>query len=110
MSAKIYDSLNQLMTKESLFNQNNITLTDLAKHLKIHPNHLSQVINEKEQKIFYHYINGLRIKEFIRLAALPENKKYTLLSLAYECGFNSKSTFNKHFKGNTGKTPTEYFK
>lgn len=37
-----------------------------------------------------------------------ESKKYTLLALAYECGFNSKSTFNKHFKENTGKTPTAY--
>ena len=69
-----------------------------------------KVINEKEQKNFYNYINALRIKEFIRLASLPESKKYTMLSLAYECGFNSKSTFNKHFKENTGKTPTEYFK
>ena len=41
--------------------------------------------NEKEQKNFYNYINALRIKEFIRLARLPENKKYTLLSLAAGC-------------------------
>ena len=110
MSTKIYSSLNELMTKESLFNNNDITLTELAKRLDIHPNHLSQVINEKEQKNFYNYINSLRIKAFIKLASLHENKKYTLLSLAYDCGFNSKSTFNKHFKENTGKTPTAYFK
>jgi AraC-like DNA-binding protein len=110
MSTEIYSKLNMLMTEESLYNQNNITLTDLAKRLKVHPNHLSQVINVKEQKNFYQYINALRIKEFIRIASLPESKKYTLLSLAYQCGFNSKSTFNKHFKNNTGKTPTEYFK
>ena len=107
---QLYTDLNQLMNSESLFNDNDITLTELAKRLQIHPNYLSQVINEKEQKNFYNYINALRIKEFIRLAALPENKKFTLLSLAYQCGFNSKSTFNKHFKENTGKTPSEYFK
>ncbi|MFK8007413.1 MAG: helix-turn-helix domain-containing protein [Saprospiraceae bacterium] len=110
MAAKIYTNLNELMTKESLFNDNDITLTELAKRLDVHPNHLSQVINEKEEKNFYNYINALRIKAFIKLASLPESKKYTLLSLAYDCGFNSKSTFNKHFKENTGKTPTEYFK
>lgn len=110
MANKIYANLNELMTKESLFNNNDITLTQLAKRLDVHPNHLSQVINEKEEKNFYNYINSLRINEFIKLASLPESKKYTLLSLAYDCGFNSKSTFNKHFKENTGKTPTEYFK
>ena len=110
MAAKIYSSLTELMTQESLFNSNDITLTELAKRLDVHPNHLSQVINEKEEKNFYNYINSLRINEFIKLASLPESKKYTLLSLAYDCGFNSKSTFNKHFKENTGKTPTEYFK
>ena len=98
------------MNKESLFKNNDLTLTDLAKRLDVHSNYLSQVINEKEQKNFYNYINSLRINEFIRLASLPESKKYTLLSLAYDCGFNSKSTFNKHFKENTGKTPTAYFK
>lgn len=110
MAGKIYSNLNQLMTEESLFNNNDITLTELAKRLDVHSNHLSQVINEKEEKNFYNYINSLRIKEFIKIASLPENKKFTLLSLAYDCGFNSKSTFNKHFKENTGKTPTEYFK
>jgi len=110
MAEQLYSKLNQLMAKESLFNNNDLTLTELAKHLDIHSNYLSQLINEKEQKNFYYYINALRINEFIRLASLPESKKYTLLSLAYDCGFNSKSTFNKHFKENTGKTPTEYFK
>ncbi len=87
----------------------NLTLTELAKSLDVHPNHLSQVINEKEEKNFYNYINSLRIKAFIKLASLPENKKYTMISLAYDCGFSTKSTFNKHFKAHTGKTPTEFF-
>ncbi|MFT5167376.1 MAG: AraC-like DNA-binding protein [Saprospiraceae bacterium] len=107
---QLYAKLNELMAKESLFINNDLTLTELAKRLDVHSNYLSQVINGKEQKNFYNYINALRIKEFIRLSALPENKKYTLLSLAFDCGFNSKSTFNKHFKENMGKTPTEYFK
>jgi AraC-like DNA-binding protein len=110
MAERIYSTLNELMAEEALFNKNDITLTELAKRLKIHPNHLSQVINEKEQKNFYNYINALRINEFIRLASLPQSKQYTLLALAYQCGFNSKSTFNKQFKEHTGKTPSEFLK
>lgn len=110
MADQIYSNLNKLMPDESLYKNYDLTLADLAKRLAVHPNHLSQVINEKEQKNFYYYINSLRIKEFIKLASDKENKKYTLLSLAYDCGFNSKSTFNKHFKEYTGKTPTDYFK
>lgn len=109
MADQIYTNLNKLMTDESPYKNYDLPLADLAKRLKVHPNHLSQVINEKEQKNFYYYINSLRIKEFIKLASDKKNKKYTLLSLAYDCGFNSKSTFNKHFKEYTGKTPTEYF-
>ncbi len=110
MASKIYTNLNDLVTTNEVYRNENLTLVELAKQLQIHPNHLSQVINEMEGKNFYNYINSLRIKEFIKLALLPESKKYTMISLAYDCGFSSKSTFNKHFKLNTGKTPTEFFK
>jgi len=106
---KIYSELSRMMIEKSLYKKDNLSLTELAKLLSVHPNHLSQVINEREQKNFYNYINSYRIKEFIKLANLPENKNFTLLSLAFDCGFSSKSTFNKHFKENTGKTPSEFF-
>jgi AraC-like DNA-binding protein len=106
---RVYSQLSLLMKQEELYKKNDVTLTELAEELHIHPNYLSQVINEKEQKNFYHYINTLRVQEFIRIASQPESRKYTLLSLAYDCGFNSKSTFNKYFKNHTGKTPSEYF-
>lgn len=109
MASEIYNQLTDLMNKEGIYKNEDLTLSELAKTLKIHPNHLSQVINEQEGKNFYNYINANRIKEFIKLASLPENKKYTMISLAYDVGFSSKSTFNKHFKANTGKTPTDFF-
>lgn len=109
MASEIYSQLNNVMDEDALYKNESITLTELASFLEVHPNHLSQVINEQEGKNFYNYINSLRIKEFIKLALLPENKKYTMISLAYDVGFSSKSTFNKHFKNNTGKTPTEFF-
>ncbi len=108
MASQIYSRLNGFMQNDAIYKNDNLTLTELAKLLDVHPNHLSQVINEREGKNFYNYINSLRIKEFIALASLPENKKYTLISLAYDVGFSTKSTFNKHFKAYTGKTPTEF--
>jgi len=97
------------MEEKSFFKNEELTLVELSKILDAHPNHLSQVINEMEGKNFYNYINALRIEEFIKIASLPENKKYTMISLAYDCGFSTKSTFNKHFKLQTGKTPTGFF-
>lgn len=108
-ASKIYNNLKKLMEDSSYYKNQEITLAELSKVLKVHPNHLSQVINEIEGKNFYNYINSLRIKEFIKMASIPENKKYTMISLAYDCGFSTKSTFNKHFKLQTGKTPTSFF-
>ncbi|MBJ7428273.1 MAG: AraC family transcriptional regulator [Bacteroidia bacterium] len=98
------------MQSEKLFINPELTLNDLAAALNVLPNHLSQVINSKENKNFYDYINQLRVEEFIRLIALSENQKFTLLSLAYECGFNSKTSFNRNFKKVTDLTPSEYIK
>jgi len=110
LASQIYTNLNGLIEETAVYKNEELTLVELAKQLKVHPNHLSQVINEMEGKNFYTYINALRIKEFIKIAALPVNKKYTMISLAYDCGFSTKSTFNKHFKLQTGKTPTEFFR
>ena len=109
MASRIYTNLKAIMEDSSYYKNEELTLVELSKSLKVHPNHLSQVINEMEGKNFYNYINSLRINEFIKLAQLPENKKYTMISLAYDCGFSTKSTFNKHFKLVTGKTPTQFF-
>lgn len=106
----IHYRLMKLMKDEKIYTEPELTLSGLAGRLAVHPNHLSQVINEKEEKNFFDYINSLRIEEFKRLVSLPENKKYTILSLAYECGFNSKSSFNRYFKKVTGLSPSEHLK
>ncbi|MGL5892326.1 MAG: helix-turn-helix domain-containing protein, partial [Bacteroidia bacterium] len=62
------------------------------------------------QKNFFDYINELRTTEFKRMAVLEKNRKYTLLSLALECGFNSKTSFNRNFKKATGLSPSDYLK
>ncbi|WP_074406133.1 MULTISPECIES: helix-turn-helix domain-containing protein [Aquimarina] len=105
-----YILLMQLMKKEKCYKENDLSLNSLATKLEIHPNYLSEIINRKEEKSFYDFINDFRIEEFKTLLKNSKNQNYTLLSLAYECGFNSKSSFNRCFKKSTGKTPTQYLK
>jgi AraC-like DNA-binding protein len=107
-ASELHDKLNLVMVSEKIFCDGELTLTKLAKKLGTHPNYLSQVINEKEGKNFFDYINTLRTEEFKKLIANGNNRKFTLLSLAFECGFNSKSSFNKYFKKVTGQSPSEY--
>ena len=107
-AAALHQKLGQLVQSEKVYCRSELTLTELAKMLGTHPNYLSQVINEKEGKNFYDYINTLRTEEFKKLVADPHNQRFTLLSLAFECGFNSKSSFNKYFKKVTGQSPSEY--
>ncbi|UNY98545.1 helix-turn-helix domain-containing protein [Zhouia spongiae] len=107
---QIHTNLHQLMQREKPHCTPGLTLPDLAKQLNVHPNTLSQVINSVEQKNFFDYINTLRVEEFKTRAVKTENQKYTMLSLAYECGFNSKTSFNRNFRNITGQSPTEYLK
>lgn len=107
-AARIHALLKKGMAEHAYYEDAELTLDGLATALGIHPNHLSQVINSLEGKNFYQYVNDLRVEAFIRLAQDPENKKYTLIALAYQCGFNSKATFNRHFKKVTGLTPSAY--
>jgi len=104
----LYQRLTRMMQEKALYKRNDITLADLAALLDTHPNYLSQVINEREQKNFYNYINTLRVQAFIDASSNPDKKHYSFLALAFDCGFNSKSTFNKYFKAHTGKSPSEY--
>ncbi|MEM7372225.1 MAG: helix-turn-helix domain-containing protein [Bacteroidota bacterium] len=107
---RIYAELRRIMEQEQLYLNSDLSLTELASRLDIHPNYLSQVINKQSQKNFYHYINTLRVEEFIRQASVPERRqRHTFLAIALECGFNSKSTFNKYFRQYTGKSPSQFF-
>jgi AraC-like DNA-binding protein len=107
-SEALHQQLIGVMIEKKLYCQNELSLSELAKHLNTQPNYLSQVINEREGKNFYDYINTLRIEEFKRLAIAPDSRKYTLLALAQQCGFNSKSSFNRYFKKVTGRSPSEF--
>lgn len=106
----IQKKLMVLIQTEKTYTDPELTLSDLAQKVNVHPNTLSQVINSVEQKNFYEFINDLRIEEFKKLIAIPHNQKFTLLSLAFESGYNSKTAFNRNFKKNTGHSPSDYLK
>lgn len=107
---KYYERLSNLIIQEKIYTKSDLSLSDLASKLDIHSNYLSQIINKKESKTFYDYINAYRVEEFKRLIAIPDNQQFTLMAIAYDCGFNSKSSFNRYFKKITGQTPSQYVK
>ncbi len=107
---RLQEALSSLMNAHKPFLEPKLSLTDLAGQLNTTPNNLSQVINQYERKNFYDYVNEYRVREFIERATLPENKNLNLLGIAYDSGFNSKSSFNEVFKKKTGKTPSRYLK
>ena len=69
---------------------------------------MSLAINEGLKKNFYDLVNGYRVEEAKRLLVDPNSNNYTVLSIGFEAGFNSKTTFNTVFKKFTGLTPTAY--
>lgn len=102
--------LNRLMNEENKFLDTSISLRHLADEMLIHPNKLSWLLNDRLSMNFNDYINSFRLKAFQQKALDPASKNYTLLGLAFESGFNSKSAFNDYFKKKTGVTPRQWLK
>jgi adenylate cyclase len=107
---KYYTVLEKYMAEEKPYLQGNLTLRQLAQLIDLHPNYLSELLNEKMGKNFSEYINHFRVETFQTLAQQPKNAHLSLLGLAYESGFNSKTAFNTFFKKETGMTPKQYLK
>jgi AraC-like DNA-binding protein len=87
-----------------------LKLGELAGLIRTNSSVLSRVINVSYGMNFNDFINGRRCEAFMEAIKANEHQRHTLLSIALECGFNSKSTFNRAFKKHTGKSPGEYIK
>lgn len=85
-----------------------VTLRQIAAALGVSPNHVSQAINQGLGRNFYELINERRVDEFKRRVRDPKNRAYTLLGIAMDSGFSSKSSFNRVFKQFTGLSPQQY--
>lgn len=92
--------------KPYLFNE--LTLPMMAEGLRMPPAQLSQVLNEGFGENFYAFINRHRVEESKRLLSDPAKGHYSILAIAFEAGFNSKSTFNKTFRQQVGLPPSLY--
>ena len=97
-----------LMEQEKLYQEAELTLQQLAGRLYVPTYQVSQSLNEGMKKNFYEVVNGYRVEEAKRLLLDEKNRNFTILSVGFEAGFNSKTTFNTVFKKFTGLTPTEF--
>ncbi|MCF0062627.1 helix-turn-helix domain-containing protein [Dyadobacter chenwenxiniae] len=109
-----YDDLSQLQHLMAAFNQDGLhtrsrlTLEDVAAHLHLPVRYVSYLVNTHCASNFNNFVNGFRVQEVIRKLGDPKEQHKTVLALAFESGFNSKSTFNQVFRQHTGKSPSQY--
>nr|WP_319397436.1 helix-turn-helix domain-containing protein [uncultured Carboxylicivirga sp.] len=87
-----------------------LSLAGLADAVQFHPNKLSFLINIQTQMNFNEFINQYRLNHFKLIAKDNKYAHLTIIGLAYESGFNSKSVFNAYFKKATGTTPGSWLK
>jgi AraC-like DNA-binding protein len=98
------------MEKNKPYLNPELTIQELAEKMNIPKHHLTYIINTGLHKNFFNFINEYRVEEFKRRALDPENDHLTLLAIAFDCGFSSKSSFHNIFKNVTGQTPSEFKK
>lgn len=109
--AELYVSkINHFLSTQKPYLDADLTLPQLATQLQIPSPLLSRIINEKFGLNFFDFINRYRVEEVKVKLGAPEFDHLSLLGIAFECGFNTKSAFNRVFKNLTGLTPSEYKK
>ena len=107
-ASKYSKQLSEFMQSEKPYLNPDLTLQLLASQINITPHYLSQVINEQFKVNFFEYINQFRVEEVKARINNPKYKSFSLLGIAVDSGFNSKSAFNRVFKKFTNQTPSQY--
>ncbi|MFD1628651.1 helix-turn-helix domain-containing protein [Pseudopedobacter beijingensis] len=102
-----HEKLHEIMEKEKLYLNKDLSLSLLAKRMKVPKHHVTQMFTQYLGKSFYNYTNDLRIEFSCKLLADPECE-LTIEAIAEESGFNSKASFNRYFKTSMGCTPSEF--
>ncbi|MFM8911335.1 MAG: helix-turn-helix domain-containing protein, partial [Flammeovirgaceae bacterium] len=101
--------LSHYMETKKPYTNPKLTLVELAHSLDMPPYVVSKVINHGFDKNFFDFVNSYRIEEFKKRVEDPQFRNYTLLSIAFDVGFNSKTAFNRSFKKITNQTPSTFF-
>ena len=104
----VIQELLTIMERDKLYLEPELNIGDIANQLKMHSHQLSKLINSGLGKNFFEFVNEHRVEEFKKLVADPKNKHISILGLAMDAGFNSKATFNRIFKKQTGLTPSRF--
>lgn len=105
---KYIKTIELILTKNQIFLDENLTLSKLAKLTALNEKKLSAIINKEMNTSFYNLINLYRIDEFKKRIVSDKYNNLTIIGIAYDCGFKSKSTFNRLFKKSTGVSPSDY--
>jgi len=103
-------SLEKVMKDQSLYRIPTLTLEDLSRELNISKEQISTIINQGFGMNFNDYVNSYRIEEIKKRFKNGDASRFTILGIALDSGFNSKTTFNRAFKKYTGFTPIQYLK
>lgn len=109
-SSAILERLLEYMDVEKPYLDGKVSLSQVAEHLDVSSNHLSQVINQNLDRNFYDFINAYRVDLVKRRLAESAGSRPNILAIAYDAGFSSKSSFNEVFKKSTKLTPSQYWK
>jgi len=104
---KFSRNLQEFMSSEKAYLNNDLSLYDLANMLNVKPHYLSYILNNVLKTNFYEFVNFFRVEE-MKSQLNKHYKEFTILGIALESGFNSKATANRIFKHYTGKTPSQY--
>jgi AraC-like DNA-binding protein len=107
--AKEYlEELISFMDKNKPYLDRDLTIHRLSGLTGIPKHYITQVLNENYKRNFFTFINEYRVQEVIERFSDPKYNHYTILAIAFDAGFNSKTTFNSIFKSQTGMTPSRY--
>jgi len=98
------------MEKRRPYLNNQLKIDDLAQQVSLSPKLLSNLINREFNLNFFEYINNYRLKEVCSYLIDPAMSDQSIIDLAFLAGYNSKSSFNRLFKMETNKTPSQYRK
>ncbi len=108
VQADLLEMIKERMTLHKDYLNPSLTLSEFAGLCKIPSRKVSEQINHGLNATFHDFVNKYRVEEVKEKLTSVDRERFTLESIAYDCGFNSKATFNRIFKKYTGVSPSNY--